>query len=150
MPGRASTGIEPREEFDLELTTAGMKKEPQAKKDVGVHDEVKIDDSEDNYDQDALSTMWVKRPKGAETQYRLICRGRYQETTDKDDTYASTPLLIELRLLLLIGLTKNDSFNIYDVITAFLHAELKEEVYVKPPLEFYTNGGVLRKLQCAD
>lgn len=45
--------------------------------------------------------------------------------------YASTPLLISLKLLLLIGLKKN-SFNFYGLSTAMLHAELKEEVYIGP------------------
>lgn len=51
--------------------------------------------------------MWVKRPNGTGIWCRLVCKGRYQETTDKDDTYANTPLFISLKLLLLIGLTKN-------------------------------------------
>lgn len=68
---------------------------------------------------------------------------------EKDDIYASTPLLISLKLLLLIGLSKGYKFNFYDDNTAFLHAALKEEVYVKPPPDFYPNGGVLWRLRKA-
>lgn len=77
----------------------------------------------------------------------LVCNGCYQGITDKGDTYTRTPLFISLKLLLLFGFPKNYSFNLYDVSTAFLHAELKEQVYVRPPVEFYPNGGVLWELQ---
>lgn len=41
----------------------------------------------------------------------------HQETVDTDDGYASTPLLINLKLLLLVGLSKRYNFNSYDVST---------------------------------
>lgn len=63
-------------------------------------------------------------------------KGIYQETTDKGDTYSSTPLLISWKVLVLIGLTKNYTFDFDDVSTVFLHAELREEVYVRPPVDF--------------
>lgn len=91
--------------------------------------------------------MWVKRPKGAEFPCRLVCKGCYKATTDRGDAYASTPLLITLNLLILIGLTKNYSFTFYDVHIAFLHAELKEQVYVRTAEEFYPDSGVVWKLR---
>lgn len=60
-------------------------------------------------------------------------KGCYQETIEKDDAYASTPLFVSLNLLLLVGLWENYSFNTFDVCTGLLHAELKEEMYVRPP-----------------
>lgn len=39
--------------------------------------------------------------------------------------------------------------NYNSAVTALLHAELKEEVFVGPPMEFYPNGGVLWKLRKA-
>lgn len=122
-----------------------MKKALQARQDFGVYGKVKINDSEKNDDRYMLPTMWDKRSKGADIRCRLDCKGCYQDTTDKDDTYANTTLLISLKVLLLIGLAKNCSFNFYDINNAFLHAE----VYVKPPIEFYPTGGVLCKLRKA-
>lgn len=65
-----------------------------------------------------------------------------KETTEKGDTHARTPLLSNLKLLLFIGPTKN-YFKSYDVTTTFLHVELKEEAYARPPVAFFPNGGVL-------
>lgn len=74
-------------------------------KDFADNEEVELRDGGDNYYADALPTMWVKRPKGAEVRRRLVCKGCDQETIDKDDTYASTPLLISLKLRLVVGYT---------------------------------------------
>lgn len=69
--------------------------------------------------------MWVKKPDGAEIRCRLGCKGCYQETTYKDDTYASA---------------QNPGFNLDDVSTASLHAELCDEVYVRPPVVLNPDG----------
>lgn len=58
-------------------------------------------------------------------------------------------MLTSLKLLLLNGISKNNCFNFYDVSTAFLHADLQEEVYGKPPVEFYSGGGPVWKLRKA-
>lgn len=86
-----------------------MKKELQQDiKDFGVYNEVQVSGADDACYQGALPTLWVKRPKGAEIRCRLVRKGCYKESTDTDDTYADTPLLIILKLLLfLIDLTKN-------------------------------------------
>lgn len=42
--------------------------------------------------------------RGTEVRCRLMCHGCYQETTDKGDTYTSTPLLVSLKLCLLLRL----------------------------------------------
>ena len=64
--------------------------------------------------------MWVKRPKGAEERCRLVCKRCDQETIDKGDTYASTPLLISLKLLLVVGLHMDYKFNFYDVRRSYM------------------------------
>lgn len=91
----------------------------------------------------------MKRREDDEIRCKLVCKGCYKDSIENDDTYASTPLLINLKLRLLIGLSKNYRFNFYDVSTAFLHAELQEEVYVKRPIEFYPDGGVVWRLRKA-
>lgn len=99
-------------------------------KDFDVYEEVEMRDDGDNYYADTLPTMWAKRPKGAEVRCRFVCKGCDQETIDKGDTCASTPLLCSLKLFLVVGLHNNYRFNLYDVCRAFLHAELREEVFV--------------------
>lgn len=41
-----------------------------------------------------------------------MCQGCYYETTGKGDTYTSTPCLTSLKLLLLLGLSKNCNANL--------------------------------------
>lgn len=116
--------------------------------DFGIHDEVHTTGSNAQYLTDALPTLWVKRPRGSEVRRRVVVRkGCYQEMFDKDGTNASTPPLINLKLILFFGLSKNYHFNCYDVGTAFLHAELQGEVYVEPPVGFYPDGNVIWKLR---
>lgn len=50
-------------------------------------------------------------------------------------------------LLLIVGWHKNYKFNFCVASTAFLHAE--EEVFVRPPIEFYLDLNVLWKLHKA-
>lgn len=90
-----------KEEYDTELTTAGMHQELQARKGCGgvcggVHTIVR----KYRYLVEALPTLCYKCAKGSEVRCSLVCKGRYQDTTDKGDIYASTPLLIGLKLLL--------------------------------------------------
>lgn len=61
------------------------------------------------------------------------------------DAYAtSPPLIISQRLLLLVGLSKKYHFNVYGVGAVFLHAELQEDICVKPPIDFCLDVGVDR------
>lgn len=115
------------EEYDIELTKL------QPMKDFGVDDEVHVGDGQESYSRDSLSPMWVKRPKGSETRCRLGCKRCYQETADKDDAHASAPLLTSLKLLLLIGPTKNYCFTLYDASTASMPNDVKRYVFAPPP-----------------
>ena len=69
--------------------------------------------------------------------------------TPTDDTFASTPSLATLKLLLTLACTYNWFVLAGDVSTAFLHALLNDDIFVIPPGEFYPNGGVLWKLRRA-
>lgn len=53
------------------------------------------------------------RPKGVEVRCRLMCKGCYQDTVDKGGAYTSIPLLIILKLLRLIDLSRSSSFNFF-------------------------------------
>ena len=92
--------------------------------------------------------MGVKRAKGDGVKCRVCVRG-YDQEVDPDDTYASTPSLITLKLLLTLAVAHGWHILAGDVSTAFLHALLTDEVFVIPPVEYYPNGGVLWKLRKA-
>lgn len=83
-----------------------------------------------------------KSPPRARGALRTRLQGLRQGHDGKDDAYASTPLRRNLTLLILIGFSKSYRFNFYGVNTSFLHAGLKEEVYVTPPAE-RPDGGVM-------
>ena len=68
---------------------------------------------------------------------------------DKDETFASTPSLTTLRLLLTLAVAKGWHISIGDISTAFLHALVDGDFYVIPPLEFYPEGRTLWKLKKA-
>ena len=93
--------------------------------------------------------MWVNKPKGDGIRSRLVCKGCYQDMPDKDDVYASTPLLTSLKILLTIGLLKGHRMVFADVSTAFLHAPITEEVFVRPRRSTIQNGDVVWKLRRA-
>ena len=86
-----------------------------------------------------MSTKWVKRAKGDGVKCRMCVRG-YDQEVDPDDTYASTPSLITLTLLLTLAVAHGWYLLAGDVSTAFLHALLTDEVFVIPPVEYYPNG----------
>ena len=135
-------------EFDREQEIAGMNKEMTSIKNFEVYEEFLTSECTSEQLQNAISTKWVKRPKGGEVKCRVCVRGFDQEV-DPDDTYASTPSLITLRLLLTLAIAFDWFVIAGDVSTAFLHALLTDEVFVIPPVEYYPNGGVLWKLRKA-
>ena len=75
----------------------------------------------------AMDFTWVHRWKGSDIRSRLCVRGFKQNVTDLDDTFASTPTLIILKVLLVLALALGWSIFTYDVTTAFLHAYLDPE-----------------------
>ena len=86
---------------------------------------------------------------GNEVRCRLCAMGNYQQEEDKDDIYASTPLLLTLKILILLALLRGYAMVFADVSTAFLYAVMTTEMYVIPPKEFYPYGGVLWLLRKA-
>ena len=135
-------------EFDREQEIAGMNKEMTSIKDFDVYEEKLITECTPDQLQNAISTKWVKRAKGDGVKCRVCVRG-YDQEVDPDDTYASTPSLITLKLLLTLAVAHGWHILAGDVSTAFLHALLTDEVFVIPPVEYYPNGGVLWKLRKA-
>ena len=135
-------------EFPRELEVAGMDKEMNSMRDFGVYEEVKVDELPPEKVASAISTKWVKRFKGDSVRCRLVARG-FDQVSDADDNFASTPSLVTLKLLLLLAITKNWYILAGDVSTAFLNALMTDEVFVIPPGEYYPKGGVLWRLRRA-
>ncbi len=96
----------------------------------------------------AIKSRWVLRWKGDEVRCRLVAIGYDQYVQDKDDVFASTPLLNTLKALLLLGQAKNYRTLFGDVSAAFLHATLNSETaYLQPPEEYYPHKDALWKLK---
>ena len=55
--------------------------------------------------RNAITTRWVHRWKGDTVRSRLVCRGFNEPVTGEDQTYASTPLLVMAKLLILLSLS---------------------------------------------
>ncbi|CAK9020327.1 unnamed protein product [Durusdinium trenchii] len=126
-------------EFDREQEIAGMNKEMTSIKNFEVYEEVLTSECTSEQLQNAISTKWVKRPKGGEVKCRVCVRGFDQEV-DPDDTYASTPSLITLRLLLTLAIAFDcfviagivaikkvaGTLNTSDVMTKYITKEAPE------------------------
>ena len=94
-----------------------------------------------------LDTKWVYKFKlnddGTINRYkaRLVIRGYLQEEgVDYFQTFASVIRYESIRLLLNIAASQKYYIEQFDVKTAFLHGELKEEIYVKVPKGYSVNG----------
>ena len=90
---------------------------------------------------DAMTFLWVLKWKGSSVKARLCVRGFKQIIQDIDDTFASTPVIVILKLLLMFALSFNWSIECFDITTAFLHAVLdpSDLIYVQKFATAYTN-----------
>jgi hypothetical protein len=137
-------------ELPLEIVQAGMKKEMSSVKDFDVYEEVLAETLPEDVLKTCVPSIWVHRAKGFEVKSRLVVQGYKQVIADKDDTYASTPSFVTLKLLLTLAVAKLWLVLGGDVSTAFLHANwVGEDTFVFPPPEFYPQGGVLWRLRKA-
>ena len=96
-----------------------------------------VDVSSVSPDVVTIILLWVHVWKGF-VKSRLCARGYKQQVSSLGDTYASTPVIYVLRLLLIIALARRWMFHLFDISTAFLHAPLSsdDQIYVWPPSEF--------------
>ena len=137
-------------EFDEEELKKAMRKEKESMDQFEVYEEVPLDDLTQEEQREALTLKWVHTWKGF-VKSRLCVRGYKQEINDLDETYASTPVIYMLRILLILSLARGWAIRFFDVSTAFLHATigLTKPIFVWPPREFYPNGGLVWKLKKA-
>ena len=136
-------------EFTDEELNESMKKEMRSLEDFDTKEDVAVSSLEPSIIDQAMTLLWVHVWKGF-VKSRLCVRGYRQVINDLDDTYASTPVIYVLRILLIIALARGWMIYFFDISTAFLHAPLTgDPVYVWPPKEFYPGGDILWRLKKA-
>ena len=100
----------------------------------------------------ALDFTWAIKWKGSDIRARLCVRGFNQIVKDLDHTFASTPVLLILKLLIVLALSMSWCIFTFDITTAFLHASLDPNddlIYVWPPVEYFPFREVIWKLKRA-
>jgi hypothetical protein len=98
-----------------------------------------------------ISSRWVKTRKlDGSVRCRLVVRGFDQVVDGPDQTFASTPSLTSLKLLLTLSVAFGWDVSTGDIGTAFLYALITgEDIYVIPPAEYYPDQNVVWKLKRA-
>jgi hypothetical protein len=94
-----------------------------------------------------VDSKWVFKLKrdanGLITRYiaRLVARGFTQEKgVDSHETFAPTVRVISIRMLLALVAYNDYEVEQLDVVTAFLEADIEEEIYMRQPEGFrHTN-----------
>jgi hypothetical protein len=131
-------------EFPKELEVNGIKKEIESMVNFDVFSEVPVGTLGGHELSHAISSRWVKtrKPDGT-VRCRLVVRGFYQVVDDPDQTFASTPRLTTLKLLLTLSVAFGWDVSTGDISTAFLHAlPTGEDIYVIPHAEYYPDQNV--------
>ena len=117
-------------DFPPEELSKGMTQEMESMRYFDVFTEVPVSSLPPELVRTAITTRWVHRWKGDTVRSRLVCRGFSETVTDEDQTYASKPLAVMVKLLILVSLSLNWHIEFWDVGTAFLHAAVTGELYV--------------------
>lgn len=111
-----------------DLEVEGMKREMQSMMDFRVFEEVPDSKLTEEQLSSAISTPGVKvRKHDGSVGCRLVVRGEDQVVEDLDDTFASTPSLTTLKLLLTLAVAFGWKISTLDISTAFLHAMVTGE-----------------------
>ena len=84
-----------------------MNEEMNRIKEFDVKDDIHVNDLPPSAWQDAMDLVWVLKWKGSSVRARLCVRGFNQVITDLDDTFASTPVIVVLKVLVLFALAFN-------------------------------------------
>lgn len=95
----------------------------------------------------AIGLKWIVKVKrnsdGSINKYkaRLVAKGYIQRHgVDFDEVFAPVARIETVRFLIAMAASRGWEIHHLDVKTAFLHGDLKEEVYVSQPEGFVTNG----------
>jgi hypothetical protein len=128
-----------------------MKKEMDSMINFAVFSEVPVTSLSDSDLSHAISSRWVKtrKPDGT-VRCRLVVRGFDQVVEDPDQTFASTPSLTTLKLLLTLSVACGWDVSTGGISTAFLHALITgEDIFVIPLAEYHPDQNVVWKLKRA-
>ena len=113
--------------------------------DFGVYEEVKSSDVPAG--TKILGSRIVLREKHGGVKARL-CAQDFAHLQKRDDLYSPTPSVTALRLLLSLASSRGHRLRIGDFSTAFLHAPMDTETFVRPP-QVYAKQGVIWRLRKA-
>lgn len=90
-------------------------------------------------DRKVLGTRWVYTKKDGNTRFkaRVVCKG-YDQVYGQDYYYTYSPVIRaeSVRLILALAALSNKILRQFDVVTAFLNSDIKEEIYVEIPKGF--------------
>ena len=120
--------------FDGVATEIGFRAEAKSLCDFGVYEEVQSSDV-------------PSREKHGGVKARL-CAQDFAYLQKRDDLYSPTPSVTALRLLLSLASSRGHRLRIGDFSTAFLHAPMDIETFVRPP-QVYAKQGVIWRLRKA-
>jgi transposase InsO family protein len=100
-----------------------------------------------------LPTLFTFKKKSDGTFKARICAKGFKQIEGlnyrRDNTFAPTLKNTTLRTLIAIALQQNLKIHNMDVVTAFLHAPLKEEIFVRLPIGYGPEAGKIAKLDRA-
>ncbi len=103
-----------------------------------------------------ITCRWIYRVKtrsdGSLERYkaRLVARGFQQEYgRDYEETFAPVAHMHTVRTLVAVAAIRGWTLSQLDVKNAFLHGDLREEVYMAPPPSLRTSPSLMCHLRCA-
>ncbi|MBW0537727.1 hypothetical protein O181_077442 [Austropuccinia psidii MF-1] len=136
---------------DSKAWKRACEEELKSLEDMGVWSEVKRP-----IDKQILGTRWVFATKsnqqGELIRYkaRLVVQGHCQvKGINFEETFAPTPTFATLRSVFAIASAYRWRVTTFDVMTAYLHSQLDEDIYVKAPPGVTTGPGMVFKLNKA-
>ena len=131
--------------FDGAATEMAVRAEAKSLSDFGVYEEVQSSDVSSG--TKIIGSTIVLREKQGIVKARL-CAQDFAHHQKRDDLYSPTPSVTALRLLLSLASSRGHRLRVGDFSTAFLHAPMDIETFVRPP-QVYAKQGVLWRLRKA-